>query len=275
MSRKKFAVRWVFRGILTGGGLALVLSFFIFQNLVNCWLIPHNRHFVLLEPGVYVSRGMPRSLYSSVEEVLEDAHRQASLLWGALEAPVVMILCATDEEFSQFGKDLGTPALVHLGPGTSYIIVKPDGVSADVIGHELSHAELKTRLGWWYRMQSIPAWFDEGLAVLLDGRFVEEPLGQLKSVEFSETLTMTTLDSLFPLENLQKIKQFYKEDQLYTYLAYVRSGQEVSRWFTLVGKSGLEELIARLKTGEAFDQAYQGVMDRYLSLQNQKLPEIP
>ena len=42
--------------------------------------------------------------------------------------------------------------------------------SIDVTAHELVHAELAQRLGFWTRTVKLPVWFDEGIAVQLDRR---------------------------------------------------------------------------------------------------------
>jgi hypothetical protein len=42
--------------------------------------------------------------------------------------------------------------------------------SIDVTAHELLHAEVAQRLGFWTRTVELPVWFDEGVAVQLDWR---------------------------------------------------------------------------------------------------------
>ena len=51
----------------------------------------------------------------------------------------------------------------------NYISVSDEYLNIDIIAHELTHAELHTRLNM-KALKSIPTWFDEGLATQNDYR---------------------------------------------------------------------------------------------------------
>lgn len=50
-----------------------------------------------------------------------------------------------------------------------YVVIGPDGFNEDVIAHELLHSELRTRLK---NKDKVPEWFDEGLATVVDHRYI-------------------------------------------------------------------------------------------------------
>jgi hypothetical protein len=56
-----------------------------------------------------------------------------------------------------------------LGP-LSCVIVGPKGRGVDVLAHELMHAEIFERIGFFRRLTNWPTWFDEGLAMQVDFR---------------------------------------------------------------------------------------------------------
>lgn len=97
-----------------------------------------------------------------------------------------------------------------------YIVIGPDGFNEDVLVHELLHSELRTRLK---NKDKVPVWFDEGLATVVDHRYIRN-------------------------EN------------------YEIAHSEVARWFWIVGKSGLSELIEGLNKGGAFNELYKAIESR-------------
>ena len=58
----------------------------------------------------------------------------------------------------------------HFLPWKTCVVFGPKGQSVDVVAHELMHAELVERVGYWQRLMHIPTWFDEGLAMQVDDR---------------------------------------------------------------------------------------------------------
>lgn len=50
------------------------------------------------------------------------------------------------------------------------VVIGAEGQNANVLAHELAHAEIAARTGPLLRTYKIPTWFDEGLAMQLDHR---------------------------------------------------------------------------------------------------------
>ncbi len=74
------------------------------------------------------------------------------------------------DSFEKYGTDRGGTAAAQLTPFGDYTVFGPRGWNADVIAHELAHAELKARLGYWRYSRAIPKWFDEGAGMHVDER---------------------------------------------------------------------------------------------------------
>lgn len=58
-----------------------------------------------------------------------------------------------------------------FAPGLpSIILIGQLGRTVDVVAHEWAHAEIAAQFGFVYRTFVMPTWFDEGLAMQVDGR---------------------------------------------------------------------------------------------------------
>ena len=58
----------------------------------------------------------------------------------------------------------------HLTPLGECIVLGPDGSNVDVAAHEFVHAETWYRVGWVNHLLSVPTWFNEGVALIVDYR---------------------------------------------------------------------------------------------------------
>ncbi len=204
---------------------------------------------------------MPESLTPSILKIVEEARKRNKAFWGSLESSPTFIFCADDSEFAYFGRDFGTPAMVHLTLQGVYIIIKPDGVNPDVISHELCHAEFFERIGWYAKIHKVPAWFDEGLALHLDYRYPGTENNHYEDYQQKWLFYTRQGQDSIPLDQLQKINGFFRSNHnnFYTNIAYLTAGKEVARWFDKVGKNGLEVLIQHVKVGGDFDEAYKAI----------------
>ena len=81
----------------------------------------------------------------------------ASPLWLCLPTPLL-------------GLDVshGTTRIAPFLP--AIIVIGPSGLKRNVMAHEYGHAELAARTSTLLRTYLIPTWFDEGLAMQIDGR---------------------------------------------------------------------------------------------------------
>lgn len=108
------------------------------------------------------------SLAARIAEILPEAMaRVATDEHMAFSAPVAIRVFATWESFERYTGATGRPAAVTQADRVSFspkIQAQPERMPA-VVMHELSHAMLHQHLG--LRGMGLPAWFDEGLAVLV------------------------------------------------------------------------------------------------------------
>lgn len=114
--------------------------------------------------GVYVESSMSEEMRRHVLQVLAQAEERVGHFYGTLEHRPRTVVCATDACFERIG-GAGT----RVGSlGSFALLVSSQGTNVVLISHELSHVELHGRAGLWHmEMGAVPAWFDEGVAVLV------------------------------------------------------------------------------------------------------------
>jgi hypothetical protein len=124
--------------------------------------------------------------------------------------------------------------------------------------------ELFQRLGWWKSEFQKPAWFDEGLALMVDYRYSHR---EKKSRHFGYLIDWDRrITRGFPaiaLDELHTLSDFSKGNAQRKVFAYVTAGMEVSRWLEVSGVEGVHELIGNIRRGETFDRAYTEIEANY------------
>ena len=195
-------------------------------------------------------------MYTSIKK----ARSRVAAFWGKPVGDATLILCSNPDEYQKYchssegaGCSLGTPW------GDSYIVLNPYGLNEDVISHEMCHNELFVRLGWWKTTTQIPQWFNEGLALMLDRRFVPEtePLPRYLSYK-DEWLYLTHgAQEVLELDDLKSMKGFFGGNQRHVMLAYMTAGMEVSYWLMLTGPKNARVLLDAVAKGSDFAGAYE------------------
>lgn len=196
---------------------------------------------------VYVDPDMPESQRQKLLGSLADGKEQIAGLYGAYSADPVIIAGHTMDVMQAFGDNsYNRVGRTYLTAVATFIILGPDGVlSTDVLSHELAHAEFSARIGHRNRSK-IPSWFDEGLAVQFDGRYLE-----------SEWRTRTDNGRTAP--DLDQIGIIRHGD----WLAYATAKHEVGRWLDVVGQEGFWALLEAIRSGDPFQETYQVIEQAY------------
>lgn len=165
--------------------------------------------------------------------------------WGRKTGDPKYIYCKNGEDFKKFGSPYPVPALTHIKLG-SCIVISDQGVDVDIVAHEISHAELYERIGFYAWSVKIPRWFDEGLAMQNDARnYYSEDTLKSKSNNFQ---------NLPDVKKLTTGKQFNEEGSVeQIMLNYMTSKHEVKNWYT---KEKLDKFIKDINSGKTFEEAF-------------------
>jgi hypothetical protein len=208
--------------------------------------------FVALQPNVFAATTSTLKQQDSLKKYIKIAKKRVEDFWGSQKGEATIIFCANPEEYQKYcrtsdgaGCTIGTP----LG---SWIVLNKDGLNPDVIAHEMSHNELMTRLGWWKTRTKIPTWFDEGVALMLDYRFVEAQDSIQRYKAYRDELFFLAKKSP-SLEELSTEKEFFGHGEFYTKLAYYTAASVVSRKIAYGGKQAIHQTIQKVKQENEFD----------------------
>jgi len=183
---------------------------------------------------------------------------------------------AKDKVFSRYGEIVSSPDIFacsskdcfqRIGSttskakayGSSKILLSPEGITKALIAHEWSHAELYDRIGGYPKIKRVPAWFNEGLAVVVS----DEP-------SHSEEVWNYIVNNDIPRPQLAELttrKDWVIAVRTYgnnnagdpekVSVVYATAGHEVRRWFNNVKTKGLINLIEMLNQGVPFEDVYQ------------------
>jgi len=253
-------MRWLFRFVLFF--LMLPLAYLLATpQLLRCLWAPYDADLQQISSGVFVSKDTPPHHRAYLKRAYQQARNRVASFWGGqTQSKALLIYCPSPEQYAAYcqggegaGCSLGTPW------GDAWIVVNPHGRNVDVLAHELCHDELYTRLGWLRAQRQVPQWFNEGLALMLDGRFTQARDSLQRYVDYRDEWEYLTRGQqiVFELDDLASMRDFFGGSAGHVRLAYATAGMEVARWLALVGRRGIPQLVAHLRQGEDFDAVYR------------------
>lgn len=227
--------------------MILTVSCTLFASQLRCRFVAWST-LRQVNGSLYVDPAMTAGDVDRIGILLSDARARDAGFYGSLRS-APQVIAGTDERvIEDFGGHGNRTAATHFVLGETYVVLGPDGMNVDVMAHELMHAELRARLGWWVRDVRIPAWFDEGLAMQADDweDYREEAWQR-------ETRGGALAP---PLEDLTGESAFTSEGY---WRAFATSKHEVRRWLDIVGTAGLADFLKLMERGDAFADAYGAV----------------
>ena len=173
-------------------------------------------------------------------QLLSDARARIQTTFGALESKPIVVFFDDPNTFWPF-KPNEYGSTNFLGSRVC-VIVGAKGQNIDVTAHELMHAEIAHRVGYWRRFTQLPVWFDEGLAMQVDDR----PIYTL-SLSESES---TTVDYV---KSQQTSREFFlSSDELLT-KNYASAKVVVNKWIKDLGNSAVFSRLELIRAGESFE----------------------
>lgn len=245
LSCRRFSKWAVFLFLLSGlgwGGAWLAA-----RPVVAAYLCPACFGFEEIAPRIHVESVLSAAERVRLLEHLGQARSAIKGVFGALESDPAILVCAREDCDRRFGGG-GTRGVTF---GWHIVQIAPRGRNAVVLTHELAHAEFHRRAGFKaLASASYPAWFDEGLAVLLsrDARFVDASgvgaprcRGNWGEEEVAQ----------LPSSMGQWMRELGDNRSLYT-----RAACKVARWYAAAGREGLLAFIDDLRDGVGFETAF-------------------
>jgi hypothetical protein len=244
--------------------LVLPLAFYAsVPQLWRCQAVGRSADFVRFaidSTVLFVSRDTPTRVRQALPEQVRQARARIRAFWGGQQGRAILIYCHQPDQFAGYcaggegaGCSLGTPW------GQSFLVLGPDGRDVDVMAHELCHDELFVRLGWWTVKRTVPQWFNEGLALMVDYRFTDPAHPRQRYNDYFDELRFRSIGrvSKRQLDDLETTRDFFGGDSQAVMLAYMTAGREVSGWLARNGPAAPQRLTRSMQTGSDFSMAYQ------------------
>ena len=128
--------------------------------------------------GVFVNATMPEGMRRDVRNALSAAETSVRDFFGDVSQRRVILICGDEDCETRLKSRLeGTArvrAFTYDVAGYPVLRISPRGLRPSIIAQELTHVEVHERIGFLNHVRGVfPAWFDEGLSVLVarDARF--------------------------------------------------------------------------------------------------------
>jgi hypothetical protein len=231
--------------------VVFVLFTAVFPQVLRCSVVAYD-DFQPLQPRVYVSGSSTLKQRDALLKYISIAKKRVNDFWGNRQGHATIIFCNDPQQYMKYCRTAEGAGCTIGTPVGSWIVLNKDGLNADVIAHEMSHDELMTRLGWWKTRTTIPTWFDEGVALMLDNRFVSTTDSALRYKSYRAELGFLSPVPL-ALDNLSTEKEFFGQGNLHTKLAYLTAARAVSGKIAYGGRKAIMHTVEKVKQYNQFE----------------------
>jgi hypothetical protein len=202
-------------------------------------LVPSWSGFEKIADHVWVDNQMPPPQREEFIDILNSARQRARHFIGDLQGNANIFACSTEACY----RDAGGGSSKGIALGDAALLLSPRGLDVVILCHELVHIELHHRIGVLRSANTIPSWFDEGLAVLIS----EDP-------RYSESAWLDATSNGRKIPSLNDISRLLGNGEWL--ISYGTARREVGLWYRTVGGAGLARLINQVRDGAPFEQIY-------------------
>ena len=226
---------------------AVVVAVFQFTQFGYLTTVPYRSAFTEIASHVYINRDYTGD-QQELLEMIEQAKDRVRTFFGDVrfQDETIFIICDDEKLTRKLGEDHGT-VIFYFPSETHYICISDEYLELDILAHEITHAELHTRLSA-EAQKAIPTWFDEGIALQNDYRE--------KYSEAQWTQQTDNGKNAVALEDMDTPAEFYAGEAEDRRFRYLNAKHELDVWMTSHGQQGLLELLKKLNDGADFNTAY-------------------
>jgi SpoVK/Ycf46/Vps4 family AAA+-type ATPase len=172
------------------------------------------------------------------DQLVTDSRARIQQTFGSLKSnPLVVFFDELDTFWPFRPNEYGSTNFIG---SKVCVIVGSKGQNIDVLSHELMHAEIADRVGYWRRFTELPVWFDEGLAMQVDYRTAYD----LPTSESSEA---------DDVKSLRTAREFFAANDATLTKNYASAKTVVKKWVSDVGSTNVYSQLDRMRAGESFD----------------------
>jgi len=245
--RKKIKKRYIVLISVLTVILTVVIIFVQFTSLGYRMTVPF-RSFTEEDSNLYVHKKFTGDIEESVKTV-NAARKRITEYFGEIESNPMIIICDDESTIAKLGGDHDTATAV-IFKAYSYIVISTEFLNVDVVAHELTHAEVHTKIfkGKFWFQSLVPIWFDEGIALQNDYRE--------KYNEDAWKEVTNNGENVVDLNDINTSSKFYAGETEERRYRYIISKHEVNKWINLNGRNVLLDLLEKINQGEDFNNLY-------------------
>jgi len=197
--------------------------------------------FKQIRKNVFVSPETTEKQKADLLNLLKKAEERIKNTFGSYTASPIIIASHNEVSRQKFSrKSYASAILLPFSQSEAYVTIGENGHNLDIISHELLHAEVFHRLGYFNQIFKVPVWFNEGVAMQVDFR------------EKYKSLSANNSD----IKKLWYGWQFFKGDGETLTYNYSSAKKEVELWLKNSKKEKLYSFLNKIKNGESFETLY-------------------
>jgi len=203
---------------------------------------------------LFVEPSLPPEQRHVLRQEISLGHARVSEFFGEVRTQPYFVACTSAACAARFGS-YGERAAAF---GDMAIRLSPDGWTAALVAHEWTHAEVYQRVGGFWRIDAIPRWFDEGVAVVV----ADEPRHSQQNWQEIKRRNLATpkLGELVSRQDWVFALRQYGETQVQDpnnlRVVYSTAGHALRHWMRCAGPSGVAQLLEMVRAGGDFQTVF-------------------
>jgi len=159
-------MKWVRRALfgIFGAVLLLIASVPFTMPAAAAYVCPTCYGFERIAEGIYTEKDRP---HSGILATLATSQERVKTAFGINRIPAVTLLACDTHDCDRRLGGRGAKARAY---GARFITTAPEGRTETILSHELAHIVMHDRIGSLDLLRGdLPAWKNEGIAVLVSG----------------------------------------------------------------------------------------------------------
>ncbi len=216
--------------LIAGVSFIILMGVISQRHIIGCQLITPSGYSEI-EPNIFFSPSINSNQSDELLSNINLAKSRINSTFGNMISSPKIIITATENEAVSFGSN--PYGVTHLSILGQCIVLGPEGQNVDVIAHEYMHAEVHHRVGWLNYSLNVPIWFMEGLATLVDFRYLLEDIDLTQSeIDSVKNKTFNHLDYKY-YQAARVLAIDVNKSKLYENLEKLKQGQNINSIFAM------------------------------------------
>lgn len=204
--------------------------------------------------NLYVEPFLSPDQRNTLRHEIELGRSQVAQFFGDVKTDPYFVACASASCAAQFGS-YGERAAAF---GDTAIRLSPNGWTAALVAHEWIHIEVYHRVGGFWRIDGIPRWFDEGVAVVVAGepRHSEQNWQEIQRLGLKKPPLSALTTRADWVSALRQYGETQVDDPDNLRLVYSTAGHALRTWMRCAGSNGVPSLLKAVRAGEEFEAVF-------------------